>query len=496
MPSLPGWVGPSYQPQSPIGDAERTVNLYPEIIETENGVNRSILLSRWGLSATAFITLPTQPVRGLFYQDGRLFAVAGNHFYEITYNPGAGSAAVFTDYGTIQASGSLASMATNGTGGHQVMLVSGGNGYIFDLNANTLTQITASSFINQALQVSFVDGYFVVVTNNSNQFQISVLEDGTTWSGIDVAQRSSSSDKLTAMVVNHREIWLFGSKRTEVWWDTGAASFPFAPVPGAFIEQGAFTWSPALGDNTIFWVGQTDRGAGRAFRADGYLPIRVSTHAVEYQWQTYPRIDDVETFFEDYTGHEFWVVNFPTAQKTWAYDVATKLWHERDWYNDATNAYEAALPRCHAYAFGLHLVGDRRSGNIWVQAQTNYSDGPTSVLSPGATIPIRRRRRSPIMTNEKRWVFYKRFQVDAQVGDGISGLPNQVPLALLRWSNNGGRTFGGSYPAGLGLIGQYDARAYWNRLGRGRARVFEVEISESIPVALVNAYVELEPGTS
>ena len=490
-----GFVGPSYQPQSPVGDAERCVNLYPEIIESGMGPNKYMLLSRPGLSPAAFVTLPKGSVRALFYQDGRLFAVGGDHFYEVTIQgPAIGA---FVDYGPIAASGSLASIASNGTGGHQLVVVSGGIGYVFDLNANTLTPVVSVNFPTCTM-CAFLDGYFLILETNSNQFQISALEDGTSWSGLAVAQRSSSSDRLVALAVNHRELWLFGTIRTEVWWDTGSSSFPFAPISGGFIEQGAYPWSVAAGDNTLFWIGQTNRGAGRAFRAEGYVPRRVSTHAVEWQWSQYPRIDDVETFFEDYAGHEFWIVNFPTAQKTWAYDVATSLWHERDWYNAQLAVYEAHRPRTHAYAEGwaggLHLVGDRVTGDIWIQSAGYYTDGPTG--PGGAITQLRRRRRSPISTTENRWIFYSRFQLECQVGDGIAGQPNTQPRATLRWSNDRGRTFGNDYTVSLGLLGDYTHRAIWNRLGRGRSRVWEVELSDAVPVGIVDAYMDAEVGTS
>ncbi len=37
MPQFPGFIGPSYTPVSYRADVERTVNLYPEIIESKHG---------------------------------------------------------------------------------------------------------------------------------------------------------------------------------------------------------------------------------------------------------------------------------------------------------------------------------------------------------------------------------------------------------------------------------------------------------------------------
>jgi hypothetical protein len=38
---------------------------------------------------------------------------------------------------------------------------------------------------------------------------------------------------------------------------------------------------------------------------------------------------------------------------------------------------------------------------------------------------------------------------------------------------------------------------FWNRLGRSRQRVFRITITDDIPeIAIMNAYVDLEMGTS
>ena len=62
----------------------------------------------------------------------RLFCVSGGEFYEL----GEGGAA--TKIGDV-ATGILVTWASNGVGGQQIMLTSGGRGYIFDLRDDTFT---------------------------------------------------------------------------------------------------------------------------------------------------------------------------------------------------------------------------------------------------------------------------------------------------------------------------------------------------------------------
>jgi hypothetical protein len=64
-------------------------------------------------------------------------------------------------------------------------------------------------------------------------------------------------------------------------------------------------------------------------------------------------------------GHGFWVLYFPTADKTWVFDVATQTWHERGFWNAPIAKYNAHRSWNHQYAFGKHLVGDWKTGNVY-----------------------------------------------------------------------------------------------------------------------------------
>ena len=82
------FIGPSYQSYSPDQDCQSCLNLFLEMDETGAGKNRAMLVNSPGI--TQKWNLPTSPVRGLYAGENRLFAVAGNTYYELfsdgTYN--------------------------------------------------------------------------------------------------------------------------------------------------------------------------------------------------------------------------------------------------------------------------------------------------------------------------------------------------------------------------------------------------------------------------
>ena len=64
---------------------------------------------------------------------------------------------------------------------------------------------------------------------------------------------------------------------------------------------------------------------------------------------------------------------------------------------------------------------------------------------------------------------------------------------MLRWSDDGGYTWSNEYWADVGPRGQYNQRAIWRRLGRSRNRVWEVAMTDPVPMAWIEALLDVEP---
>lgn len=76
-----GFVGSAFAPQSPNTDLQELINYYLERSESEFAKSPNTLLPCPGF--TTWVTLPTSPVRGLWAQNDRFFAVGGSVLYEL-----------------------------------------------------------------------------------------------------------------------------------------------------------------------------------------------------------------------------------------------------------------------------------------------------------------------------------------------------------------------------------------------------------------------------
>lgn len=446
-----------------------------------------------------FAALPGSPLRGQLEINGRYFAVSGTNFCEVFANGTKNIVAqVINDLLPV-------SMVASP---QQLLIASGGALYVYWLQttvggtnpqvAGTFILVPQATFtlpsgaIGPVSMAEYIDGFFIVLLKNSQKIYISTPLDASTWPPLQVLIVSVFSDNVQSIIENGRRLWVQGRKRSTVYYDSGSANI-FDVDPSGTIENGsASVFGVTRADNSVFWLDQDERGAGVVRRASGYTPVRVSNHAIEFAMQGYATISDCVTYSYQDQGHTFVVFSFPTAQKTWVYDVATGQWHERGFWNVTTGLYSMHKSWNHALAFGKHLVGDPASGNIY-QMSINI---PTDV----AGNPIRRLRRAPHISLENRWMFHNELILDVETGLGpqpplLDGAGNpRGPKITLRWSNDYAHTWSNEYDLDAGQAGQFRKRLRRSRLGRARDRVYEISTTDPIPWRIIDAYLDADPG--
>lgn len=481
-----GFVGPSYSAKSSTVADEECINLYAETIETPGAQTQRSYFGTPGLAV--FSAFPDGPVRGSFWTGTQLFVVASDTLYEVAAD------GTYTARGTIQNDGAAVSIAASNI---QLLIVGGGHAYCYTFADNSIVDVTAL-LAGTPMQTDYSDGYFIVCFQNSNKFQISAILDGTTWPGIQVNGVSVFPENITSIIVSHRELWVFGSQHIQPYQDTGTEEI-FDVIPGALIDTGsAATFGRNLIDNTIFWVSQDQRGARQAWRANGYTPQRISTHAVETALSSYSAaaIANLVSYSYQDAGHLFWVLYIPGTDCTWVYDVAEGLWHKRAEWLTESGTYGPHRSWNHVYAFGKHLVGDWESGNLYeMKLAFDNGGGNYSFVTDNGEL-IRRLRRSPTLIGEMQWIYHTELNVDFATGLGpqpplLDGGGNpRPPQAMLRWSDNRGFTWSNEHIASMGFAGEYTTRVIWRRLGRSRYRVYELVVSDPIPVVITDAYLK------
>jgi len=474
MPSYPGFVGGSAPSQSMIATSERTVNWYSEKIGTEGPQHKSALYPTPGFAGWNPIAAADLGGRAALSIDNRTFVMMGAGLYQ------AAAAMTLTKLQTLAQDNNLAQMVYNGPTGGQLCIATGTNGYNYTIATNVLTTV----LVGEATQVGMLDEYFLALNSVTGKLRLSNLNDGTTWDPTQFALRSAQPDPWLAMIINAPDIWLLGEQTGDIWYDAGTSPFPLAARQGLTIPYGiAAPFSLAVTGGEVFWLTKNKDGAGLVVRANGYNPQPISTVELATALSHYQRtstIADAEALVYQQEGHTFYVLRFPAANATWAYDLTTGQWAERGKWNSLRGDYDIWAPRIHTYAFGQHLTGDASTGTLSVMDITNGSE-----LDGTA---IRRLRRGPLLINEHQRLPLRRFEVLVETGLGLQSGQGSNPQMMFRASSDGGKTFGNERSMGVGQVGQYRKRAFVTRLGSPRMWVPEISVSDPVPYRIIDAY--------
>lgn len=465
-------LGDAYKAQGLIASAQRCVNLYAEI-NPEDSPFPTTHYQTPGLQTVA--TAATAGWRGLYVAtNGALYGVVGASIVQIAQS---GSTYTITVIGALGTSKGPISMVDNGL---DVVLVDGSSqGVTIHLVTNVVSPITSDAFYG-ANRVDLVDGFLIFNRPSSNQFYISNFLD-VSFDALDFAAKTGFSDQLVAVAATKRQIFLLGQQTTEVWYNTGDQAFTFGRMPGAFIQHGCVAAaSVCQSDGSIYWLATSPQGEFLVLRTEAYDRARISTFAIEAEFRKYATVADVQCYIYQQNGHVFYVLNFPTADKTWVFDIASGIWHERMWL-DNQGIEHRHRSNCHAYFNEQTLVGDWQTGNLY-QMSTNF------FTDDGAK--IERIRAFPHMVNDGNRVMYTAFRADMQVGTGIPGSFLGGELRL-RWSDTRGASWGTYIPDTLGATGNFLDSPQFQRLGMARDRVFELSWSSNSRTALNGAFLNV-----
>jgi hypothetical protein len=491
----------AYSSESIIANAQRALNLFMEKnpAETTPGFPTTHY-ARPGLKLLGSAG-PVNIGRCLYgATNGDVYAVVGQNVYYVDPN------FKFNQIGVLLAQkGTPVYMADDG---QNIVIVDGSaNGFNVNMTTRVMTTITDPNFLGSD-RVDFIDSFLIFNKPATNEWYCS-LSDEISFNALYVGVKTAWPDNIYCCVAIEREVWIFGPKKSEPWYNAGATPFPFQILPGIIIEQGcAAKYSPAKMDTNVYWLSQSPEGARMVMRGNAKnIAQRISTHAIEKEFLKYARVDDAIGSTYQIAGHSFYELHFPTADKTWAFDEATQQWFEDSWI-DNNGLLHRARNTFTAYAYGMNLALDWANGNLYQMDLSTYTDNGQ---------PIVWIRAFPHFTHELKYVGLASIMADVAAGTrSNTGEQNQflspwsagfnagfgplvqvaTPVLNLRISRNGGASYGNYRPQNMISSGNYRPPTRWR--GNGIARDWVLELSSTVEMvgALNGAYVDPIEGAA
>jgi hypothetical protein len=461
--------------KSPAIDAQRRINCYVEQ-QKDNQRTQMAIIGSPGLSPFC-LTIGASPSRGMWpvntLPTPLTFTVHSGTLFSVN------NAGVATSIGMIGTTTGDVSMVDNGT---YLVLVDGVRGYYYNMLVPAgLNQIVDANFTTSPKTVTWQDTYFIVNSGATNQFQLSSNSDPTTWPAVNINFTGSAAGAIQALIADHSILQIFGDVYSEFFQDAGTPDFPYAGIPGSAQEFGlASAWSLCKYDNSLAGLFKNRMGEVNISRMAGFKLQQLSNLELDFIINAYSTVSDAQAFGYMLGGHPLYLINFPTAMKSWEFDQASQVWGERQ----ATDGSRYWGQKFAAFQ-NRKLVSDYRSGNIYQIDPTVYTDN-------GSAIPME--VWSKRIWNADKYIGISVIQIDFETGVGVVSGQGSNPQVDLQVSKDGGNTFTSVGFSSIGAIGQYTQRVIWRSLGAARDWILKLRITDPVKRVIVGATAEMEGG--
>ena len=397
-------VSGAYQTRSLIGAAQRCVNLFVEQIPVQAGeptqgnlfIPNYVHYPRAGLTLEGFGPNANQGWRCLYTDSqGILWGVNGNQLFWIEESGNVNLIGTLTPSTLDDAAprSTPVSMVDNG----EIMFIVDGSSSGWYADVQTHSGLTPFSAVSDppagspsgatmsgfpgGTRAEYSDTFFI--TNEPGNFEFYTSDsEAITWNPLNFASKVAKPDPLQVCVVVQRVLILLGTQSLEGWINSGGSgasaiannTFPYSAYPTFQFDVGcAAPYSVAVGTQEMFWLSLNRYGQGLIYRLVGQNVNEISTYYISYQISTYSRIDDAIGMIWQQGGHTFYMLTFPTADKSWVYDLGTQQWSEFMWI-DGNGIEHRHRANCVSAAYGKVYAGDWANSNLYSIDSTNHTD--------------------------------------------------------------------------------------------------------------------------
>lgn len=468
----------SYQTRSKPLSSQRLVNLYCETYQDSGVMKTKSLINTPGLKTFKDFVLTGSRSQGIRYFRTALIIVLGNKIYTIAES---GTSNLIYDATTYESGSDDVDFTDNGQ--NMMITFASGNAYVINFYADVYSVLKITNQVfneNLAGSCAYCAGRFFYSYLETGTIGYSDLLDAQTWQSLNYFQCEDSPDKITKIMANNRDLLAFHPKGISFYYPTGGTDV-IAKNTNVFVDKGCEAKFSICVDSNIFYYLGID---GVVYSLNGYTPQKISTPALENAIEGYSDFSNARASVYSQQGHRFYILKFPSDNKTWVYDINNGLWHERYSYEYISNDLQENEWRgdyvCTAWN-GKPYATDSFDGIVYSLDLDYGQDG---------TLPIVRKFVFPTLNNETKRAFYRRLKLDMDCGIGAT-----ETTIMLTYSDDGGYSWVSEAwrPAlNSGNFGEYKKRVEWRSLGSSKERTFAVTISSIEKINVLAAYLDVE----
>lgn len=459
-----GFIGPAFQHRNFSYANQSTKNwLIEQGIPVGKGAAPMLFVPRRGLRLVKNDF--SGACRGIYTASvNRMYVVFGQDLYEYDGDTWRTISSLIGGSGQV-------SFSDNGT---HLFLIFDNTPHFMSFSSRVLTEATGGAYTASST-LAYLDNYILFSRVNSGQFYWTDLG-ATTANALNFATAESSPDKIVALTSHNMEIYIFGEKTTEIWYNAGQQDITFARRGNAVIETGCLSPnSIAKIGSTLIWLSSQNRGGIQVSMLSGYQAQRVSTYPIEQFLNSIPieNLKQATAFSQQVDGHDLYILNVNGADETFVFDLTSGSWTTfTSSKNGVIGQYRA---RGTAFFDGSYYTGDI-AGNLYVLDSEKYTDNGDF---------IQFERTAPCINAENKRIFFDQIRFDFFTGTNTSAV--QV---MVDWSDDGSATWSNEIIEDY-APGDFSGYIELRRLGYGRNRAFRIRVTSDNYISLSDASIDM-----
>lgn len=461
---------------NPTETGGRLINCYAE--KAPAGGRSDIIWRRVAGLIAAFSTTQTE-FRGAIEVGDVMYVVSGDKAYSITSNY-----TVTELTGSVGGSG-LVQMARNMAAVPEILIVHSDGMSEIDISGSSVATFSDAD-LPAVNGITWIDGYFIVTSEAGQLYQSGL--NNTAFSSVDRTTAEADPDGLYRPIALGSDLLAMGFSTIEFYANaanpTGFAfnRGPVLPV-GLKGPNAVAGFESGFSDNLIFVANDNTVRV-----LNGYTPAKISTAELERLIEAVTDVDTLEASVYQSAGHAYWVLSGVSDGErwTWVFDVSTGNWHERQSYGQD---YWRGIGGVKAWE--KWFTFDRDSGQVFQISTTAKREDESPLVW---RLVSNQAHRFPGRVVVKRASFD--FVVGVGIDAGISPIETD-PVARIRWSDDGGYTWGNYLTRELGTQGQQIGIDIFRAGLTGRqGRIWDLTISDPVEVAFFGGAMDIEDRTA
>ena len=404
-------------------------------------------------------------VDGLFWSKKHktLYAVSNGTVYRVTKDGTA------TSLGSGLEVGDPVQFTEDAT---YVFMANGGRIHHIAAGDASITPMADGDAPDTVIGLGYIDTYLLASTTTRTHY--SDPGDPLSWGVTSFFTPESRPDGINSLQVWFREVTMFGPESIDVYYNDGVS--PFARLDGAFLEKGCIAGNSVVRqDNTFYFLDDRKQVSILIGRQTKSVSDKINKEIGSYD-----KVDDAIGHIVTMFGKEFYVLQFPTEGKTWAFDMKLNVWSQWSSWSIANAERQAFRMNAHAYAIDWdeHIIGDLVNAKLYTWTDDIFSDDGEEIRFERITGHI-----NHDTFNRKRCNF-----ISLKVKRGIDSTiaANTREGKMLVKHRNDGELWSNEKTVSLGYDGDTDIVVRLWRQGLYRARQWSVVHTDPTPFKLAN----------